>query len=82
MKIINYIGDPANWPKLKIVFFIILAVVFIADFLVERHHAEFIWDKTPGWSAVYGFASCVVLIFVAKFIGHIWLYKKEDYYND
>jgi uncharacterized membrane protein len=81
MGIINYIGDPANWPKIKIVFYISLAVVFAADFLVERHHAETWWDKTPGWSAFYGFVSCVFLIFIVKFIGHIWLYKKEDYYD-
>ena len=82
MRIINYIGEPANWPKIKIVFFISLAVVFAVDFLVERHHAETWWDKTPGWSAFYGFVSCVFLIFIVKFIGAIWLYKKEDYYND
>lgn len=81
MGIINYIGDPANWPKIKIVFYISLAVVFAADFLVERHHAETWWDKTPGWSAFYGFVSCIFLIFIVKFIGHIWLYKKEDYYD-
>ncbi len=82
MRIINYIGDAANWPKIKIVFYISLAVVFAVDFLVERHHAETWWDKTPGWSAFYGFVSCVFLIFIVKFIGAIWLYKKEDYYND
>lgn len=82
MKIINYIGNPANWNKIKIVFYISLAVVFATDFLVERHHAETWWDKTPGWSAFYGFVSCVFLIFIVKFIGAIWLYKKEDYYND
>lgn len=81
MGIINYIGDPANRPKLKILFYIILVIVFAADFLVERHHAEYLWDKTPGWSAVYGFVSCVVLVVVVKFFGHIWLYKKEDYYD-
>jgi len=81
MRIINYIGDAANWPKIKIVFYISLVVVFAVDFLVERHHAETWWDKTPGWSAFYGFVSCVFLIFIVKFIGHIWLYKKEDYYD-
>ena len=47
----------------------------------RKRNAETWWDKTPGWSAFYGFVSCIFLIFIVKFIGHIWLYKKEDYYD-
>ena len=36
----------------------------------------------PGWSAVYGFGSCVLLIFVSKFLGHQGgLMRREDYYD-
>lgn len=80
-RILDYIANPENVKKLKVLFAIILLIVFISDFLVHREHATFIWDKIPGWSALYGFVSCVVLIVVAKFIGHDWLLKKEDYYD-
>jgi hypothetical protein len=42
---------------------------------------EFIWDKIPGWSAFYGFVSCIVLIIVSKALAHAWLYKEEEYYD-
>ena len=66
---------------LKWIFFALLAVVFAADFFVERHHAEFPWDNLPGFSAVYGFVSVIVIIIVAKIIGAVIVTRKEDYYD-
>ena len=81
-RIANYLGDPNNVRTLKKVLYVTLVVVFGADFLAYREHVAFIWDKIPGWSAAYGFVSCVLLIIVSKFLGHEWLYKEEDYYDD
>ncbi len=80
-RIIFYLGDPQNAGRLKKLLYFTLAFVLIADFFVPREHAEFLWDKIPGWGALYGFISCVILIVVSKFIGHVWLMKKEDYYD-
>ncbi|HAG50582.1 MAG: hypothetical protein A2X87_04085 [Deltaproteobacteria bacterium GWC2_42_51] len=80
-RILFFLGDPANTGRLKKLLYITLAVIVASDFIVHREHAVFIWDKIPGWSAIYGFISCVLLIFVSKFIGHIWLMKDEDYYD-
>lgn len=79
--VVNYIGDPKNVRTLKILLYITLIVVAVADFFVEREHVVFLWDEIPGWSAAYGFVSCILLIIVSKFLGHVWLYKKEDYYD-
>jgi hypothetical protein len=41
-----------------------------------------LWDRLPGWSAIYGFGSCVLLIFVSKFLGHRGgLMRRVDYYD-
>jgi len=81
-RVVNYIGNPANSKQLKRLGYIALAIVVIADFFVERHHAHYIWDKIPGWGAFYGFVSCVAIILVSKFIGHQGgVMKKEDYYD-
>lgn len=80
-RILNYVCDPENAGKRKIIFYIILAVVFASDFFATRHHAVFIWDDIPGWSALYGFVSCVAIIAVFKLLGNAWLLKKEDYYD-
>lgn len=80
-RIVNFFGDAENSRLRWKLLYITLAVIVIADFLVSREHAEFFWDKIPGWSALYGFISCVLLIVVSKFVGHVWLMKKEDYYD-
>ena len=66
---------------LKWIFFALLVVVFAADFLVERHHVEFPWDSIPGFSAVYGFISVVIIIIISKVVGAILVTRKEDYYD-
>ncbi len=66
---------------LKWIFFVLLAIVFVSDFLVERHHLEFPWDNIPGFSALYGFISVVIIIIISKVIGAILITKKEDYYD-
>ena len=63
-------------------FYLVLLLVVVADLLVPREHAEYLWDRLPGWSAAYGFGSCVLLIFFSKFLGHQGgLMRREDYYD-
>lgn len=81
-KMVLYIGNPANSDTLKKLGYICLALVFASDFFVHRDHAEYIWDKIPGWGAFYGFVSCVIIILVSKFLGHHGIMQREDYYDD
>lgn len=67
--------------KIKIIIAVILGIVVLSDFLVHRHHPYFIWDEIPGFYALYGLLSCIVIVIVSKFIGHHGLMKKEDYYD-
>lgn len=81
-KLVNFFGHTKyariRWRLLLIV----LALIVLADLLVERHHTEHFWDAIPGWGAAFGFASCVAIIFVSKFIGHRGgIMKDEDYYD-
>jgi putative heme iron utilization protein len=82
-RIVLYVGNPANARTLKKWSYLALVLVFVSDFFVHREHAMYIWDKIPGWGAVYGFVSCVVIILVSKFLGHQGgIMQREDYYND
>ncbi len=82
-RLVLYVGNPANAKQLKKLSYIALVIVFLSDFLVHREHALYIWDKIPGWGALYGFVSCVLIILVSKFIGHqCGIMQDEDYYND
>ena len=81
-RVVDFFGDEKYAKPRHQIFYLVLALVVIADFLVAREHAEYLWDRLPGWSAVYGFVSCVLLIFVSKFLGHQGgLMLREDYYD-
>lgn len=81
-RVVDFFGDEAYAVRRRRLFYLALAAIVIADFLVNREHAEYLWDRVPGWSALYGFGSCVLLIFVSKFLGHrCGLMRREDYYD-
>jgi hypothetical protein len=82
-KIVLFIGNPANSSTLKKLGYLCLALVLASDFFVHREHAMYIWDKIPGWGALYGFISCVIIILASKFLGHQGrIMQREDYYDD
>ncbi|APO79207.1 hypothetical protein AM571_PC01475 (plasmid) [Rhizobium etli 8C-3] len=81
-RVVDFFGDEKWARQRRRLFYLALVLIVAADFLVIREHAEYLWERLPGWSAVYGFGSCVLLIFVSKFLGHrIGLMRREDYYD-
>jgi hypothetical protein len=81
-RVVDFFGDETYAKRRRRLFHLTLVLVVVADFLVSREHAEYPWERVPGWSAVYGFASCVLLIFISKFLGHQGgLMRREDYYD-
>nr|CAC14148.1 putative NADH-ubiquinone oxidoreductase subunit [Sinorhizobium meliloti] len=80
--VVDFFGD-AQYARLRRrLFYLVLVLIVAADFLVPRAHAEYLWERLPGWPAAYGFGSCVLLIFVSKFLGHrAGLMRREDYYD-
>lgn len=81
-RVVDFFGDEIYLKQRRRLFYLVLVLIVLADFLVVRGHAEFLWERLPGWSAVYGFGSCVLLIFVSKFLGHrVGLMRREDYYD-
>ena len=81
-KLVNFFGD-ARYQKLRWrLLLAVLALILITDFLIPRHHSEHFWDAIPGWGALFGFFSCVAIIFISKFIGHQGgIMRDEDYYD-
>jgi hypothetical protein len=81
-RLVQFFGDERHARQRRRLFYLVLVLIVFADFLVFREHAEYLWDRLPGWSAVYGFGSCVLLIFFSKFLGHQGgLMRREDYYD-
>ena len=81
MKFIDYLGDPKNRKRLKLYFYLSLALVVLVDFLIPHEAGHFFWEEIVGFGAVYGFISCVLIIVVSKALGHLWLMKRENYYD-
>ncbi|UCF84042.1 MAG: hypothetical protein JSV50_23285 [Desulfobacteraceae bacterium] len=68
-----------NVQRLLYIFYSSLLVLLIIDFFIHKH-GEFPWEAAPEFYAVYGFVSCVSLIFIAKLLRKI-VRRKENYYD-
>lgn len=81
-RIVYFFGESRYLRRRWILFCITLALIVLADFLVHREHAEYLWERIPGWAALYGFISSLLIIGVSKFLGRLCgLMKREDYYD-
>lgn len=81
-RVVDFFGDEKYAALRRRLFYLVLVLVVAADFIVPREHVDYLWERLPGWSAAYGFFSCVLIIFVSKFLGHrAGLMRREDYYD-
>ncbi len=81
-RIVRFFGDAEQAKRRRWLLAATLLAVFVADFFVSREHVDFFWDAIPGWAALFGFVSCVAIIFVSKALGHQGrLMRREDYYD-
>lgn len=76
----HWLVRPSTIRLLWILGIAILAVTVVADLFVD-HHGEFGLDGTIGFGAWFGFASCVVLVVVAKALAH-FIKRPDSYYDD
>jgi hypothetical protein len=70
---------PQNVRKFLGAFYISLVLLLLGDFFVHKH-PEFPWEGAVDFFAVYGFISCVVLIFIAKLL-RLFVKRDEHYYD-
>lgn len=78
-KELKIFDKPENVKRFLGIFYVSLVVLLVVDFFIHKH-AEFPWEGATDFFAVYGFISCVLLIFIAKAL-RIFVKKDEDYYD-
>lgn len=78
-KEVKIFDKPENVKRFLGIFYLSLVVLLIIDFFIPKH-AEFPWESFPDFFAVYGYISCVLLIFIAKAL-RIFIKKDENYYD-
>ena len=66
--------------KLWVILIIALVSTVLAGFFLPEHKTHFEIEKFPAFYAIFGFISCVVIIFFSKFLG-VFLKRGEDYYK-
>jgi uncharacterized membrane protein len=79
-KILEYLVErrqALTWLMLAV-----MALLVLADIIIEPAYTRFAWDGIGGFAAFYGFVSCVLIIVISKVLGYRLLYRNEDYYDD
>ncbi|MCF8039833.1 MAG: hypothetical protein K9K79_11005 [Desulfohalobiaceae bacterium] len=76
---LSIFDKPRNVSRLLRGFYCALILLLLAELFIHKHHG-FPWEEAFGFFAVYGFVSCVLLIFLAKILRRIVM-RKEDYYD-
>lgn len=77
-KELKLFDKPRNVKITLYAFYASLVVLLLLDIFIHRH-TYFSFEKEFGFFAVYGFISCVGLIFIAK-IMRVFLKRNEDHY--
>ncbi len=77
--------NPVRLARIKRWFYVGLVVVAVGEIVLPRvfpeAHPHFWFEGFPAWGSLYGLASCVAIILVSKFLGKVWLMRREDYYD-
>ena len=68
--------------KLRYAVGLVLILVLALGLIAQPQQVDHFWEKLPIFEAVFGFLGCLLIIFVSKALGHLFLQKKEDYYDD
>lgn len=79
-KVYDWFDHPHNIRKLRIGFYIVLALLVLPDLFLHKHTLFSDVEGWPGFYAFFGFVSCVVIIVVSKLLGYV-LKRREDYYD-
>jgi uncharacterized membrane protein YdcZ (DUF606 family) len=61
---------------------LILILVLALGLIVQPQQDAHFWEKLPIYEAAFGFLGCLLIIFVSKALGRLFLQKREDYYDD
>ena len=77
--------DPIRFARIKRWFYGGLIAIVLAEIVLPHifhgHPPPFWFERIPAFGSLYGLASCGAIIVVSKFLGKVWLMRREDYYD-
>jgi hypothetical protein len=68
--------------RLLIVLLLGAIVAVLADVLLGGDEGHLWGEGVPGYWAAFGLVSAVVLVVASKWLGHIVLHRRENFYDD
>ena len=76
--------NPVRFARIKRCCYVVLAVIVLAEVVLPRvfpakHHLSL--ESWPAFGSIYGLVSCVAIIVISKFLGKVWLMRREDHYD-
>lgn len=60
---------------------ILTLVSLILEFTMLSDYDSHWWNAIPGFYILWGALSCITAIYVSKWIGKLFLYRDETYYD-
>ena len=60
---------------------IALLLSVLLEIMLVEHHVSYWWHGIIGFDIVYGFAGCIAIVFISKFLGKAFIQRKENYYD-
>ena len=79
-KDIDWLVRATTIRAMWVVMFIILTITVIVQIFADIH-GHFGVDKSFGFNAWYGFITCILMVFISKFLS-IFVKRKDNYYDD
>jgi hypothetical protein len=60
---------------------ILTVISLILEFTLLADYKSHWWNYIPGFYIIWGFLSCVLIIYVSKGLGKLFIFKNEQYYD-
>jgi hypothetical protein len=68
-----------NWHWILLGVFLIVSLIL--EFTYLANYDSHWWNSIPAFYALWGGVGAIVLIFVSKLLGKIFILSNEDYYD-
>ena len=81
MKLLEII-EVVRTKRVKKIAYGVLILLILVDFFIPRHEVHFFGDEIPGFWSLFGLIACVLIIVGSKWIGHLGLMQRENYYDE
>lgn len=60
---------------------ILTLISLILEFTLLAGYDSHWWNHIPGFYIIWGFISCILIIYISKWIGYAFLFRDEQYYE-